>query len=356
MSPKNKYSKFFVPPDFLEMPSVAIEMSEKGVRYLSVKKTDKGLLPAKTGFIPVSKGVIRFGEVVKKNEIVKILDKIKKTTGTTFARVSLPEEKTYIFKVRIPKVEEKEIRQVLEFKIEENVPLSAAEAIFDYEIISHQKKSSHMDLIVSAVSSKTIDEISAVLADAGLQPVCFGLDSKNTARSVVKENNEQTLVVADIKDNQIVLSLVLDGLVWQTSTVNFGASTFTDALKKYYDISLEEAEKLKQDRLYTDSKESMEIFSYLINTVSAIKDEIFKFITYCNEREDVKDKVDKVILCGKDSAIVGMQKYLELNLNLDVDIANIWINNFSLADYVPTIGAVESLDYANVNGLNLYEL
>ena len=96
------------------------------------------------------------------------------------------------------------------------------------------------------------------------------------------------------------------------------------------------------------------IFSYLINTISAIKDEIYKFISYCNEREDVDGQVDRIILCGRDALIVGFDKYLSLNLNINVSVANIWANNFSFDDYTPEISRLDSLDLAVVNGLNLF--
>ena len=161
------------------------------------------------------------------------------------------------------------------------------------------------------------------------------------------------MVIVNIKENTIILSLVISSIVCQTSSLNFGASTFTDLLAKYFKVTFEEAVKIKREKLYQDNSDNLEIFSYLINTMSAIKDEIYKFVSYCNEREDVVSQVDKIILCGPDSLIFGFDKYLSLNLNLQVEVANIWINNFDLNTYIPEISKVDSEDLAVVNGLNL---
>jgi type IV pilus assembly protein PilM len=188
---------------------------------------------------------------------------------------------------------------------------------------------------------------------AGLTPVLFSPESNNVAKAVVNGSNEQAIVIANIKEEKIVLSLALSGIVVQTSSINFGSSTFTDALAKHFKISFAEAQKMKREKLYNENSSSSEIFSSLINTISAIKDEIFKFISYCNERKDMANPVDKVILCGRDAMIVGFEKYLSSNLNMEVEVANVWVNNFDLSDYVPEVGKLDSLDLAVLNGLSL---
>lgn len=348
------YSKLFVPPKFLERPSVAVEVLSSGVYFLSTKRTEHGLVPDQSGFLPFKKGDIVRGEIIRKEVVTKALEDIRKKTRLSFVRFSIPEEKTYIFKTHLPKLADEEIRSILDFKLEENVPLTSKEAVFDYSIIPAKKHGQGLDLIVSVAPLKFVEEWQAVFASAGLTPVLFSPESNNVAKSVVKENNEQTLVIVNIREENIILSLVVCGLVYQTSSVNFGSSTFTDLLARYYKVSFEEALKLKKEKLYTDNADNMEIFSYTINTLSAIKDEIYKFVSYCNEREDVVGQVDRLILCGQEALVVGLEKYIATNLNITTSIANVWTNSFDLDHYTPELSRLESLDYAVVNGLNLF--
>jgi len=354
MSHKVLHSKLFIPPKFLEMPSVSIEIEPRGITFLSAKNTEKGLLPLTHGFIPFQEGTITLGEMVKKEPIIKALIDIRKKTGVSFARLSIPEEKTYIFKTHLPNLKPKEIHDILDFKIEENVPLSAKEAVFDYDIIPSLEDASGLEVVVSVAALTMVEELEGVLDQAGLTPVLFSPESNNVAKAVIKSSNEQVIVIANIRESKIILSLVIYGVVCQTSSINFGSSTFTELLARYFRVSFEEALLIKKKKLYSDNVLSLELFSYFINTFSAIKDEVFKFISYCNERKDVTGQVDRVILCGHDALIVGLDKYLSLNLNMRVDVANIWLNNFDLDTYVPEISKVDSLDLAVVNGLSLF--
>jgi type IV pilus assembly protein PilM len=354
MAQKVLYSKLFTPPKFLVMPSVSLEILPEGISFLLEKSTDRGLLPEMSGLIPLPVGTISKGEIVKKDNVIKALIEIRKKTKVGFVRFSLPEEKTYIFKTTLPKLAPKEIREILDFKIEENVPLSAKEAVFDYDILPHLRGTDEIDVVVSVAPLKTVEELQLIFETAGLTPIFFSPESSSVARAVIRESNEQVIVVVNIRESNIVLSLVIHGVVCQTSSLNFGSSVFTDLLAKYFKVSLEEALKIKKEKLYSENPDNMEIFSYLINTISAIKDEIYKFISYCNEREDVDGQVDKIILCGRDALIVGFDKYLSLNLNMNVSVANIWVNNFNFDDYTPEISRLDSLDLAVVNGLSLF--
>ena len=354
MSHKVLYSKLFTPPKFLEMPSVSLELLPTGISFLSTKSTEKGLIPDIFGFIPLAVGVMSRGEIIKKEAVVKALIEIRKKTRVSFARLSISEDKTYVFKTHLPSLKSKEVHDILDFKIEENIPLSAKEAVFDYDIIPGPKLRGGMDMVVSATSLKAVEELQSLLDLAGLSAIFFSPESNNVARSVIKEGNEQVIVVVNIRESNIILSLVVYGVVCQTSSLNFGGSTFTDLLAKYFKVTFDEALKIKNEKLYTENTDNMEIFSYLINTISAIKDEIYKFVSYCNEREDVDGQVDRIILSGRDAMIVGFEKYLSLNLNMNVDVANVWVNNFDLDDFVPEVTKLDSLDLTVVNGLSLF--
>jgi Tfp pilus assembly PilM family ATPase len=67
----------------------------------------------------------------------------------------------------------------------------------------------------------------------------------------------------------------------------------------------------------------------------------------------VKQKIVKIILCGRESGLQGLPDYLEATLGLSVELANVWCNVFSFDSYIPQIPRKESLAYASVIGLSL---
>lgn len=353
LTKKNNYSTFFAPPKFLEMCSVSIEILSTGIYYLVNKRTSFGVIPDKYGFVPLPAGVVSGGEIINQESLVRALVEIRKKTSMRFVRFSLPEEKTYIFKTHLPNLKPEEIRDVLEFKLEENIPLSSKEAVFDFDVIRGNKKDSGLDVVVSAASLKIISCWETIFNLAGLTPVLFSPESDNLVRAVVRPGNQQSLIVVNIKDLNTVMSLVVSGNVYQTSSINLGGLAVRDLLVKYYKTTIDEATKIIDKNLYTEGPEALEVFAQIVNVASTLSDEINKFISYCNERADIVTQVDRLILCGPSATIVGLTKYLSARLNIPVDIANVWLNNFDLDDYLPELDRREALNYATVNGLNL---
>jgi type IV pilus assembly protein PilM len=352
MSHQVSYSKLFAPPRFLEMSFVAIEITSTGISFMTTEKTRDGLMPDVFGIVPLVPGEVISGEVVKREEVVKALIVVKKKTGCDFVRFSLPEEKTYIFKLRLPKLEPHEIHDIIDFKIEENIPLTSKEAVFDYDFLPVQTENS-LDVVVSVAPAKVVEDYNEIFKLAGLTPVLFSPESNNLAKSLIRPHNLQSIVVAHIRESNIVLSLVSSGIVCQTSSINFGSSTFNELLAKYYKTSIGDVIKIKKDKLYRDNEENSEVFSHIINTISAIKDEVARFVDYSNQKIDGKNSVKKIILAGPDAMLCGLHRYLSANLGLPVEIGDVWLNNFDAKKYLPEIARQDSLSYAVVNGLNL---
>ena len=61
----------------------------------------------------------------------------------------------------------------------------------------------------------------------------------------------------------------------------------------------------------------------------------------------------KIILCGGSANLAGLPEYLSSNMNIVVEVANVWANTFSLNDIVPDISQPQSLSYATTVGLAL---
>ncbi len=117
--------RFFPPPAYLSPRVAGISFSDNHIRAL-VLDSHHGHLSVDTHVVKeVPVGAIESGIINQNQEIVALLKQIKSAVGTSTVRVSIPEERGYIFEVRIPTVTPEEVRSAIEFRLEENVPVSA---------------------------------------------------------------------------------------------------------------------------------------------------------------------------------------------------------------------------------------
>lgn len=338
------------------MPTAGLDISDRFLRFVEYKKTSQGFIPYRYAKKDVPRGVFVGGEIVDKETLIKILIDLKKEYGLRFVKVALPEEKSYLFKLELPRATIADVRQAVEFKIEENVPLKASEVLFDYHVIKDGRDSVNMDIGVSVVTKSFVDSYIEVLSAADLVPVSFQVETVSVARAVVPSGDKGAYMVVHIHHHGTVISIISRGIVQFTTTFPIGGKIITETIAKELSLSFADAEKKKIEMCYKENKENLELFSAIANSVSAIKDEVDRAQSYWAthiEGMREEDTIKQIILCGRDAAIAGFEKYFTLNFGIDVDVANIWTNSFSLNDHVPQINFVEALDYAVAAGIAL---
>lgn len=345
-----KFFSLFPTPRFLKFSYVGFEISSNCVRYAEV--CDKG-----NGF-----GLGKYGERffepsedLFSNESLKAaLKDIAKKEKITHVKVTLPEESTYLFTIPVQGDTQEEIRGSIEFHLEENVPLPANDALFDFYLlpeVNGQKKA-----VVSVVSSSFVDKYVSFFEENLLSPVAFMVESSSLSRTVIKKNDLDTYIIVYLSDYKTVFSVVNKGYVQFSSTLSVGGSVMTDALSKYFKVSAEEAKKIKMEKGFSNNEnDNNELMFALTNTVSVLRDEIQRVMSYWYSHSEggAQDPVKKIILVGSDASIPGFAEYLSLTLKTPAVLGNVWENIEKYKTDVPPIKFNDSLSFGACIGLSL---
>ena len=354
----NFVKKIFCAPNYLSMPTVGVDICNRSIKYVDFCDKKGKMSLKKYGEIPLPIGVIKDGEILNRDFLVKSLAELKGKIFSDVVNVSIPEDKNYIFNIKVPKVSEKEIRQILEFKIEENVPLKLDESFFEYDIVEEFSNKVELLLNVSVVPKKVIFEYSEIFELAGFYPLSFETESKMTAFSVIPKDSKNTFMIINIKDDSTIFSIVSSGVVCLTSTVSIGNYSIVESISKLSEYKDKKIDKLPDDFFYQEKNHDIDTSDSLLNIFSIFKDEAEKFGNYWMSqdekvRHDFSKNIEKVFVCGKSSALPNFREHIVQNLGVQAVLANIWQNAFNLENYIPDIKFVDSLDYAVPAGLAL---
>ena len=347
---------FFAPPEFLEVPRVGLDIGADAVRYVKLRRLGDDFVLDQYGKIAIAQGVIVAGEIVRAPELFQILMDIRNRTHFEHVRISVAEDKSYFFKTEVPlHLTNGEVWQAIEFKLEESVPLALKDAVFGFDHIFslHAAKTGHADISVSVAPLKTVSALVEIVTDAGFLPTMVEAESKAVARALVKPNNEQIILVVNIRNTDITLSLVVTGTVYTTATVAFGSNLINEILARELGRTTNEVIAIKEKKMYTEGGEGVELFGYILNTISALGEEIKKFRDYSVEKILNGRKIDRVLLTGKDARLVGLVEHLRTALGIRVETGNPWSSLAPIEVAVPEMNSTESLDYACAIGLAL---
>jgi Tfp pilus assembly PilM family ATPase len=210
------FSQFFPPPKSLVMPYVGLSISDSYVRMVEFKKTKHGLVLAGHDKRETPPGIVERGYIHKEDKLAEVLKDIKKANRFEFIKTTLPEDKVYLFKIDIPWVEN--IRDALELKIEENVPISVSEAVFDYSVISSNKNEDRISLVVGVCPSKTVQTYLNVFEKAGLSPLALGIESQAISQSIIERGDDRTFLIVSAGQFRAGIFVVSRGVVHFTTS------------------------------------------------------------------------------------------------------------------------------------------
>ncbi len=137
------------------------------------------------------------------------------------------------------------------------------------------------------------------------------------ARAVIKNNDPETYMILDLKENQTDIYIVSNGTVMFASDLGVGAS---DVLS-------------------------------LCNQISKY---FLRWHTH-NIEED-RALIKKIIICGDMPDPAGLVGYLSVSIKHPVELANVWTNILDIEKHVPGMTFSQSLSFAVAIGFALKNL
>jgi len=351
-------TRVFPPPTYLTMPAVGIDISDYAIKHVFLERRGPHVQLSSYGKLDLPLEVIERGEVTDVATLVKLLTRLQDEHHFHYAHVALPEEHAYLFQMELPAGPREETKQMLEFHLKENVPIGADEAVFDYNVMRVDTDKQYLN--VSVYPTAIVAQYISVLEEAGMHPLSIEIEGQATARALLGGDITKPTLIVDIGRNDASLSISTNGNVTFTASLETGGDDLTRAIARSLDVSFQEAEKLKREHGFTDTKDGQLVYNALLPVVTELADTIRKHLMYwqihIGSLQQEYGKVARVILAGGNANVRGLTEFLEAKLAVPVEVGNVWQNILSFEDCVPDIHAEESLEYATSIGLALRSL
>ena len=353
-------SRIIPPPAYITLPCVGLDISDTSLKYVALepnphKKNIRTL--SQWGDISIPIGIVNRGDVNDPQKLVAILKEFKLKTGAEFVRVSLPEERAYLFETDIKhNTPYKEVRGLLEFRLEENVPIPSRDVFFDYSILPSDPGAKVVTVSVVAYAKQTVQSYYDACIEAGLRPVSFEVEAQAMSRAVVPRHSSGSVMVVDFGKTRSGIGIVHKGTLLYASTIDMGGDQLSLILRKVLGDKPEaELTHIKNTQGLVRGVESSDVRDALIQTVSVVRDELVTRMQYWHTRTGNDDarRISSIILCGGSANLKGLPEYFSETLGLPTVRGNVWENVFSLADTVPPIDRMHSFGYAAAIGLAL---
>jgi len=342
-----------------------LDISDFSLKIAQLEKNKEGFSLVSFGQKKIPKGIIEKAEVTQPEALAEIIQEaIKKVKGrpirTRYVVASLPEEKAFVRVIQMPKMTQKEVAQAIKWEVEANIPMPLNEVYFDWRIIPPYQKTPHYTyVLVMAMPKKTVDGYLNVLNKAGLKALALEVESLALVRSLIKGGQtSHPVIILDLGATGTGLTIFAGQTISFTSHIPVSGQDFEKAIAKSCQVDLKEARKLKIEVGLNKKKLNGRVYQALIPVVNRLVEHVQHHLDFYHSHGVVgyapDGIVEKILLCGGDSLLIGLPQYLTSQLRIQTELANPWVNilNFPLKE-TPQLPYQKSLAYSTALGLAL---
>jgi type IV pilus assembly protein PilM len=249
----------------------------------------------------------------------KLLSEMKPTTHT--CSMSVPVFSAFVSLMDLPQLSEKELKQAIPFEARQYVPVPISEVALDWQVLGPTpgQEGQKIQVLLVAVPQDTIGKYQRIAELAGLDLKALEIETIAAARAVVGPD-PSTLLLVDIGSRATVITVVDEGYVRITRSIDTAGGDLTQVIANGLNVSPLKAEMLKKSRGLLAGAEEENLAALMMPLLDVIISEIQKLGMLYQER--TKREIKKVILTGGSANIPGLVDYFGRELQKETSIGN----------------------------------
>ncbi|MGM0629411.1 MAG: pilus assembly protein PilM [Patescibacteria group bacterium] len=305
----------------------------------------------------------------------KVLEESACTADNVAATV--PFSASLISVIRLPKVSENRLEQIVPTEARKYVPAPIEEVTLDWSVIdakpgapvdndpekeaekekdneegedkegeSNKKKAEQIDVLLAVIHNYSLERQQKILSGLDMNVMFFEIEVFSTLRALSPIGGDEPVAVIDIGAATSQIYITEGGITRSSHVINMGSQDITISISNALNISQEEAEMVK--RAIGAGGSYIHLQEAVQNSLSYLYSEALRFIGSYEKKNQCT--VDKVILSGGGASMKGLQKTSQDQLGKEVSIARPFDRVKSLPfmketlnrigpEYAPALGA-----------------
>src|SRR3989339_1674507 len=254
--------------------------------------------------------------------------------------ISIPMGSSLVSFNKLPKVEYKELAQMISLEARKYIPVPISEVSLDYLVIprnesiaseyqNREKKPEEktVDVLLVVIHNDAMERNKEITRLAKLETAFSEIEIFGSMRSVLEADTAPQMII-DFGSGSTKIYIVERGILRTSHLISRGSQDITLAISKSLGVSVVEAEKMKRERgLFKTEGEEMHINEITSLTLDYIFSEISRVIL--NYQKNTGRNIGKIFLTGGGSLLKGFKEKAGTSFNSPVMMAD----PFSKAEY-----------------------
>src|SRR5512143_1124193 len=224
-----------------------------------------------------------------------------------------------IKRISLPEMSEEDLSESIKFEAEQYVPFDIEDVNLDFQILGPKEEAGQMDVILVAVKKDVINEYVSVVKEAGLNTIIVDVDAfalENMYGINYEIEAGRNVALVNIGASTMNMNILRGGVSVFTRDSSIGSNMHTDALQKEFNVTHEEAERLKRGEPVEKVKHQ-DAYALIVESSNDIFGEVSRSLEYFRSSM-VHAEVNEVILSGGCALIRDFTRLLSQKIGIGV--------------------------------------
>ncbi len=317
---------------------VGLDIGSHSIKLVEIEHSKRGRILQNFGLTAIPPGAIVEGSVKDVEAVsaaIKSLFRNLRVRKRNVA-VSLSGYAVIAKRIGLEKMGESEIEKAIQEEAEKYIPYDINDVNLDFAVLNPEgvleeggdqeaesTSSKQMDVLLVAAKKEIVDEHVELIRSANLNPVVLDADifALQNAVEISVDRPDGNYVIITVGAGELGINVVYRGMSTFSRDSSYGGNQITATIMSEYDVSFEEAERIKLGGMELDNRQEERLAKIVTDEVSAWVKEIKRALdfvagTYPNEA------INEIVLAGGSCRIEGFRPYLEQETNISVVYLN----------------------------------
>ena len=305
---------------------LGLDIGSSSIKILELQEGKNGFQLLNFGIEPLPPETIVDSAIMNGPAIVNAIRKLLSAAQikTKDVVTSISGHSVIIRKITMPMMTEEEVEGNIQWEAEQYIPFDINEVNIDYFILeSMMEDQENLDVLLVAVKKEIVNEYVSVIEEAGLNPIMMDVDAfavENMFEVNYEPQPGKIIALVNIGASVININIVRGTNPAFTRDISIGGNQYTEEIQKQLNLTYEDAENLKISG--GGNVAGVEHLPDIMDNISSnIALEIQRSLDFFTSTSSL-GQINKVYLSGGCAKTVNLDKIIERQINLPVEIIN----------------------------------
>jgi type IV pilus assembly protein PilM len=306
---------------------VGLDIGSSAIKLVELRERKAGEFHlVRVGVEPLSPEAIVDGSIMDSSLVVDAIQKLAQETGakaTNFA-TSVSGHSVIIKKIQVPAMAVGELEESIHWEAEQYIPFDINDVRLDYVVLSEGGiGDDSMEVLLVAVKRDKVNDYVSVISQSGRSAAVVDLDAfavQNAYEANYDVDVGKVVALVNMGAGVTNINILAHGSTMFWRDISFGGNQFTEALQREYNLSFDQAERVKrgEDVEGCSAAEARTILDAVSAEMASEIQKTFDFFA----ATAAEDSVDELVLSGGCAQTPNLVSVLHERFSIPAELMN----------------------------------